>query len=153
MGTDFALNTEYIERFRKFRLLTFLNSVPEFSEDKRGRNIAILVAQTIILLKSKQFEAVTAKAENLSRYATRYVNHDENYRSNLFIKMLVLMAENHCDYMATQALSKDLHEKLATASPQKASKAFEMVPYENLWTVILSVLKEHSKDLDEELVY
>lgn len=126
-----------------FRLGKFLNEVPIFSSDKRGMNINILIIQVLFLLKRKEYSKVIDRADALKTYCSTYLRKDENFRSNCFIKMLLLLPKNA--FVKAAVLRKaEKYVKLLEENPLRESNQHpdnEICPYETLWEGVLRYLK------------
>ena len=124
---------------RKFKLFKFLNEMPVFSKDKRGINIAIIIAQIILLLDEGKFDTLMDKADAL------------NYRTFYFVKMLELLFKYSFDYKLVKRHSAPLYERLGDKEGhyQGDIEALEIIPYEALWAEILNRLKKHESSLTE----
>ncbi len=127
---------------RPFRIGKFLNEVPQFSKDKKGINISILIIHVLFLLQRKKRDAIVERIEALKQYSYRYLIKDETLRSNCFIKMLAKMVKANFHKNATIRTTKRLHQRLReTPSATKGqSQYLEIVPYEELWDIILGIL-------------
>lgn len=129
---------------KKFRINKFLNEVPTYSADKRGYNIPILIIQVLFLLQQKKYNRIIDKVEALNVYCYRHLKKDDTFRSNCFIKMLLLLPK--CDFhrVAVERKSKVLRAKLASVPLEIArqSAEIEIVPYEDLWEIVLEMLDD-----------
>ncbi|MEM6966470.1 MAG: hypothetical protein AAF573_17025 [Bacteroidota bacterium] len=127
---------------KKFKLGKFLNEVPTYSTDRRGYNIPILIIQFLFLLQQKKYGIVIDKVEALNAYCYRHLKKDDTFRSNCFIKMLLLLPK--CDFhkTAVERKSKLLLNKLKSVPLEEArqSAEVEIVPYEDLWEIVLDML-------------
>ncbi|MFK8005225.1 MAG: hypothetical protein AB8H03_02595 [Saprospiraceae bacterium] len=134
---------------KKFRISKFLNEVPTYSSDKRGHNIPILIIQVLFLLQQKKYNRIIDKVEALNAYCYRHLKKDDTFRSNCFIKMLLLLPK--CDFhrIAVERKSKILRKKLQSVPLEIArqSAEIEIVPYEDLWEIVIDMLdaKFHKK--------
>lgn len=129
----------------QFKLMKFLNEVPIFSKDKRGLNIAILILQVLFLLDRRDFEGIISRAEALKVYCSRYLKLDENYRSNCFLKMMLLMEKKDFEYEGTLKIAERYHTRLKKSryNYQGGNLAsLEIIPYEQLWNTILHKLRQ-----------
>ena len=126
----------------KFRIRKFLNEVPEFSTDKSGNNIPILIIQILIQIQQKKYDQLTDKIEAIEKYTSRYLRKDNNYRSNCFIKMLLQIPKQHFHRVAVQRHTKTLLSKLKAMPLEKANQSFEIeiIPYNDLWKMALESL-------------
>lgn len=127
----------------QFKIMKFLNEVPIYSKDKRGLNIAIIILQVLFLLDRGDFDGIISKAEALRVYCSRYLRQDENYRSNCFLKTVLLMEKKDFDYERTAKNAERYFHKLNSSrfDYQNGNLAsLEIIPYEKLWKTILGKL-------------
>ncbi|MCB0584686.1 MAG: hypothetical protein KDD06_05080 [Phaeodactylibacter sp.] len=137
------VEVENDDPLRKFRLSRFLNEVPTFSKDKKGKNISILILQVLFLLQQQQFGKIIDRMESLRTYTHRYLRRDETFRSNCFIKMLMQLPASAFHKAAVVRKSKKYWEKLRTVGIiNNQSADLEAVPYETLWQFVLKSLDE-----------
>jgi len=119
----------------KFRLNKFLNEVPTFSKDKKGMNIPILIIQILFMIAQKRFDAVIDRMEAIDRYCSRYLKQDENYRCNVFIRLLLQIPKAHFHPQAIRPRAERylamLRQQPLQISPQ--GHEIEIVPFEDLW--------------------
>jgi len=138
-----GVNTDTNPQFSRFRLTKFLNETPIYNKDKEGFNISILVIQIMIFLLDKKFEELAEKVDALKRYVSRTFQKDTEYKSHIFIKMIILANKNHYNYpktiKATEELFADLKIKKYTHS--NSYEGLEIVPYAHLWEVVLDCIK------------
>jgi len=128
---------------RKFKLFKFLNDMPVFSKDKRGINIAIIIAQIILLLDEGKFDTLMDKADAFKIYFKRYVVKEINYRTFYFVKMLELLFKYSFDYKLVKKHAIPLYERLGDKKGHYHGdiEALEIIPYEELWRQILIRIK------------
>ncbi len=128
----------------KFRLGKFLNEVPNYSKDKRGLNIPILIIQTLFLLHRGRFNEVIDRTEALNTYVYRYLKKDENYRSNCFVKMILTLPQADFHRQGVIRKANKYYQKLL-AEPLELSgesSEIEIIPYERLWEMVLNSLED-----------
>ncbi len=123
----------------RFRMSRFLNEVPTFSKDKRGMNINILILQILFLLLNQQYNRIIDRMEALAMYSHRYLRRDEHFRSNCFIKLLLLLPKSHFNNRRLAPRAAPLLEKLHTV-PVLADYDVEIVPYPKLWEIVTGLL-------------
>lgn len=128
--------------YKKFRINKFLNEVPIHSKDKSGLNIPILIIQLLFLLQQKKYGKVIDKVESLNAYCYRYLKKDDTFRSNCFIKLLLLLPKCNFNRVAVERKSKKLFSKLQSVPLEmtKQSAYVEIIPYDHLWEVVLNML-------------
>ena len=131
--------TEHKKRLRKFKLSRFLNDVPGASKDKEGHNIQILIIQVIFLLRLGDIEKALNRIQVLNQYRNKYLKKDHTYRSNVFIKMLIVLVQNQMHKTATERKSAKYINLLKEHPIEKSKQSIgvEMIPYEDLWEMIL----------------
>ena len=127
----------------KFRIQKFLNEVPTFAKDKRGLNVPILISQIFLLLQQKKHNTILDRFEAIDKYKDRYLDREHNFRSNIFISMLLQVPKSnfrrHRVIENTQTLFTRLQEIPLEVSNQ--SHDLEIMPYENAWALLLDLLK------------
>ena len=133
------------KRLRPFSLARFLNDVPKFSKDKRGLNISILIIQFLFLLLDRKYSKLIDRLDAIKQYSYRYLKNDESYRSNLFIKMLLKVADADFHPIAAKRYTKEMHEKLLASNPSAnfQSVEIEVIPYEKLWEIVMELLEKN----------
>jgi len=131
-------------KMRPFRINKFVNDVPLYFKDKRGTNIAILIAQFIFLLADNKTDKLFERLDGLNQYCHRYLRNDATYRSNCFIKMLMKIPTASFHPIRVRNHTKDLHKKLQNAPMTISEQSYEVeiIPYEDLWDLVLGILED-----------
>ncbi len=131
-------------KHKRFKLGKFLNEVPTYSKDKRGLNIPILIIQILFLLHRHRFSEVIDRTEALNTYVYRYLRRDETYRSNCFIKMILTLPPANFHRQAVIRRARKFQEKLELEPLEVSgeSSEVEIIPYENLWEMVLDSLED-----------
>jgi len=131
---------------RKFRLLKFLNEVPNFTKDKKGFNVSILVVQVIYMLEKGEYTGIINRSEALNVYCSRYLRKDDAYRSSCFLKMLLTMVKEDFGYERTKQMAYKYLRKMQEGDPNGNNMVneWEIIPYEILWEKVLNRLKNKS---------
>lgn len=139
-----ALSTELnLEQFLNFRLGKFLNEVPNYSKDKKGLNVPILIAQFLFLLQAQAYDQAHDRLVSLRKYRLKHFNANEGYyRTQLFIRMLSSMVGT--SFSKKQFLKKSLPvieaiSQVPKGHPDQHFK-IEIIPYETLWQWIVDLL-------------
>ncbi len=128
----------------KFKLSKFLNEVPHYSKDKKGMNVPILVLQLLFYFQQNNCNKVIDRLEAIEKYCSRYLCKDKSmYRSNCFIKMLLQIPKAGFQKTAVIKKASSYLQKLNEHPIALANQAYEIeiIPYEDLWELILSELK------------
>lgn len=128
---------------RKFRLHKFMNEVPNYSKDKRGYNVSILVIQILYMLEKGEYTGIINRAEALNVYCSRYLRKDDAYRSNCFLKMLLTMIKEDFIYDRARQMAQKYLRKMTSGDPNgnNTVNEWEVIPYEILWEKVLNRLK------------
>lgn len=135
------------EEDKRFKLNRFLNEVPEFSKDKRIRNVPILIVQILFLLQgssksiSKQ-NLATERINPIEQYCSRYLRKGNNFRSNCFIKMLLQIPNGYFNKIAIERKSIKYVKLLKESDVEFVTQTYEieLIPYEHLWEMALDSL-------------
>ncbi len=139
------ITTEELKQFRnkRFSISKFLNEVPIFSKDKRGYNIAILIIHILFLLNKEDYNPIIDRIDALRIYYQRHLKREEDIRSKLFIKMLLVMEKQSFDYVKTKEKSQKYFDEIRSRQFQYEGTPIdaEIIPYETLWQMVLDVLK------------
>lgn len=136
-----------IKKRQSIAIGKILNEIPIYSKDKRGINIPILIVQFLMLLTKRDLDGLQNRLNALNQYAWRYLKNDNTLRSNCFIKMLGCMIKADLHKNATIRTAKKYYLKLL-ANPARNylnSHFIEVIPYENQWDLILSLLDNKAR--------
>jgi hypothetical protein len=120
-------------------------TVPEYSRDKSGYNVFILVYQVLQFLRDRKLEAVLSRLEGLRKYQQRYLKDSSLLRSRTFLRLLLLLPEN--EFMVSQiTASERVNQQLSILHNApfitEGSTEVEIIPYEHLWQFILHTLEQ-----------
>ncbi|WP_018478255.1 hypothetical protein [Pontibacter roseus] len=127
----------------------YLLSLPEYSKDKLGFNVAILTLQFIYLLEKGDAEALLYRIESLKKYISTHLKDVFSLRSKLFLKLLVLAVTEDFDVEQCRQKGNALYKKLMeTPAPGDAYAEIEIVPYEHLWDLILRILQKKETQME-----
>lgn len=128
--------------YKKFKLNKFLNEVNFFTKDKRGINISIHVAELMHFLIRKEYDKLVDRLDALNQYTYRYLRNDHTLRSNCFIKMLLKLPEAEYHPIRTERYVAKYEKKLLENPLEILLKSVdvEIIPFENLWEIIIEIL-------------
>ena len=128
---------------RQRQMAQWMLVLPEYSRDKRGHNVAILVLQLLHFLREHNLEDVLLRLERLRKYQQRHLFEASTLRSRLFLRLLALIIEKDFDAAHTAERGKALLRQLQeTPPPGEAFAEVEIIPYEHLWELVLTLLRE-----------
>ena len=137
------LSSEFLPTKKKFKLGKFLNEVPKYSKDKSGANVQILIIQALFLIQREDIDESINRIDSLRQYCHKYLRKDHTFRSNCFIKMLVILLKNQFHKEAVERKTKK-YLKLLNDHPiekMRQSIGVEIVPFEFLWGILTKDLK------------
>jgi hypothetical protein len=106
--------------FKTFRYYKWLNSLPIYSKDKMGMNIAILIIDFLIG-KTEGWSSMYVKAEQLDLYRYRYFKNKEQYDS---VRLLFRFFKEYAKYR----MDKDVVEELEAQISEMRSPDSEQLP-------------------------
>jgi len=137
------LNSEELLQ-KKFRLGRFLNEVPNYSKQKSGHNIAILIVQLLILLVDHRYGEAIDRIEAIEKYCGRYLRSKGSLRSYYFIKMLLQIPISGFHKNGVERKAKSYYNKLLKVPILESNRAHqtEIIPYEKLWKFLLEALEK-----------
>ncbi|MEM8582804.1 MAG: hypothetical protein AAGF87_00980 [Bacteroidota bacterium] len=130
-------------RSRSFRLGKFMNEVPEFSKEKRGFNISILVIQLLWVITRNQYDLAEDRLTALDRYLHRNLKKTPDLeRTYYFLKAIAKLRSagfNRAKFEEkTKGLLKTLEDIPSTANPDAIE--IEILPYEKIYELLLEQL-------------
>ena len=127
---------------RRMQLAQWVLTLPEFRRDKSGQNVAILVLQLLHYMRGRNVEEILVRLERLRKYQQRHMAGESMIRSRLFLRLLRVMVDKGFNSnQAAEGGKTILHELQNTNPPGEAYAEIEIIPYEHLWTLILTMLR------------
>lgn len=142
LAKELGLTASEHSRKQSFRLSTFLNSLPEFSKEKRLLNTTILIAHVAFLICHGQFDQAERRIEYLRVYATRYMKEPEVQRIRVFMGLLFTFPKYSFDYRRLVSANASLLKQLeATRDGKMTDDVSELIPFELLYERLLMVLE------------
>ena len=115
--------------------------MPEYSRDKSGQNVAILVLQLLHCLRRQNIDEALVRLERLRKYQERHLHDDSSQRSRLFLRLLRGLAYTGFDLAKARKRGLATLETLtSTPLPGDAFAEVEIIPYEHLWELVLHQL-------------
>jgi tetratricopeptide (TPR) repeat protein len=131
----------------KIRSTRLVNDVPAFTQDKRGMNVAILIAHILIQLLEGKYDDMRQRTGALEKYGARYLRNDDSlFRSNAFIKILGLLPAVSFRKRYFLQKATPLFERMRTVPLEMARQTHELeiMPYEDLWLLLQNKLDERA---------
>ncbi|HEY9703645.1 MAG TPA: hypothetical protein V6C58_14445, partial [Allocoleopsis sp.] len=130
-------------KLESLNLESFISIAPTFQKDKRGLNIQILVSQILLNLFEKNEFALHNRIDGINKYRTRHINKDdEAYRTELFIKMLNRLEKSDYNRRVIARKAEKYYRELRKTPmhTDKQIQVSEIIPYEDIWELILLAL-------------
>lgn len=127
----------------KFKFSKFLNETPTYAKDKQGMNISILVAHILYSISDRNYHQAIDRMEAVEKYCSRYLKHNETFRSNCFIKALLQIPAASFHREAAVRKAQKYVEQLNQHPLEVAYQRHELeiVPYEHLWEIAIGTLQ------------
>ncbi len=142
---QFVRPEQSVLKMRHFTQL--VQMVPDYSRDKQGYNVAILVLQFLYFMQQRDIEGLLARLEGLRKYEQRHLRDPATLRSQLFFRLLVLIVKENFKPEACEKKGRPLLERLLAAPlPGQAYGEIEIIPYEDLWELTLGMLRQLAAD-------
>ncbi len=124
------------EGFPKFKSRQFLNSIQNYSRDKAGMYVAVLIANVLLKLVEGREDELYALLQTLEKYRNRHLRPIEGVanRSAAFIKILGAMPRSGYQKAVFLRKMQPALRELEAAPLQLANQAHELeiVPFEHL---------------------
>jgi hypothetical protein len=76
--------------YTDFTYQTLINAVPEYSKDKQGFNVAILILQYLYFLKKRDLESLLHRIEAMRKYAGTHLRDNFSDRAKALFKLLMI---------------------------------------------------------------
>ncbi|MEM7550629.1 MAG: hypothetical protein AAF363_13185 [Bacteroidota bacterium] len=129
-----------------FKVEEFLSLQAFYPKEKEGYNTAFLMIQLLFLFREEEIEAIEQKVEELEEYSSEALSKKVNYRNSVFIRMLRIMLDQEFSHYYTIEKAAFYREKLNDdAVEEDFYNYIEIIPYEDLWEIILNYLKEKKR--------
>ena len=125
-----------------FKLSKFANETPLLSKEKSGMNVAIKVVRLLILIAERKYAQVFEETESLEQYCYRYLKEEQTQRSFLFLKMLLQIPAGQFDRLEVEKRVRKYVDRLIEIPVKVGGKSYEteIIPYENLWGIAISLI-------------
>ena len=140
---DFVCPPARVGPVRRLQIARWSLTLPEFSRDKSGQNVAILVLQMLLYMRERNYEEVMVRLERLQKYQQRHLADSSIIRSRLFLRLLRVMVNKGFNAVQSEEGGSNILQQLQGANPPgEAFAEIEIIPYEQLWALILEMLHE-----------
>jgi hypothetical protein len=134
---------EVQEQSKRISAFTSLNEMPK---DKEGFNLPLLILEFIDDLDNYRLDDFEKHSERLRKYTIKYLRGERAERARLFLRLLLLVTKESLNYNSVKSKGQSLFEKLKhTPPPNDAFAEVEIVPYEQLWELVLHLLEQRSQ--------
>ena len=133
-------------KIKDLKTTKFMNEVHEFSFEKAGMNVPVLIIQNVLLIMQggKDRQQLGERLEALKQYAHRNIAKGESgYRTNHFIKILLELYKTGFQLKPAkkriEKLLEEMHENPLIVEQQNYQA--EIIPFEYLWEMMEEVLE------------
>lgn len=124
--------------------------LPFYTQDKQGFMVAIMILEFMDLMKKDKLDIALTKLPNTEKYIYRYLNDNpESQREKLFLKLITIMVE--CSFnpiVAAKKGEKYFNRLKGTPEPGDAFAEIEIIPYEQMWEIMLRNMEYSHVKLD-----
>ncbi|PHI21301.1 hypothetical protein CEQ90_02565 [Lewinellaceae bacterium SD302] len=130
-------------KFPAFRMQSFLNKMPTYTQDKEGKNVAVLIINILYLISRRKKNEAIDRIERMEKYCLRYLNKEDNRRAYYFLRLLLSIPSGSFQIDRIEILAEASLQELAKL-PSTSSNLFgrmEIIPYEVLWEMIINDLR------------
>ena len=130
------------QRKKTFRISRFINDPVLYPKDQRIFTVLMVIAQILFLLEKKNYTQVSERVERLKGYANRQLKKEEYFRTIQFIRLLQQLIK--ADFQVQQLSNVDKYYQRLQETPffyRGLIQELEIIPYENLWPMILDGLR------------
>lgn len=138
----YELYRAYLSIFQEgsFKVNRFLNSTIQFSRDKRGYNIAIVIVKMLHLVKQRRHEEFIDLMERVDQYRRDWVRDKELSRSRIFLKILLTLPKSHFREAQFKLNTKRHLRELKKVDIKTSSIEVELIDYEFLYDKVVSFI-------------
>ncbi|MEE9372726.1 MAG: hypothetical protein V3V00_06695 [Saprospiraceae bacterium] len=110
----------------------------------RHIKIPLIIAQLLYNVYDRDYDAIENRIYSLKSYCNRnLMRKSPNFRSNCFIKMLLVIPSNNFNAIAVRRKTKKYLERLRSVpfTVSEHPSEVEVLPYEDLWEMVLEELR------------
>ena len=125
-----------------FRLAKFMNSFDHASKEKANRNVHLLIIQVLDNLIQRKYSRLSESIEAIEKYVYRHLKSNATKRSQLFIKMLLILPKYAFHRAAVERNAEKYFKSLQRIPMVESPNSIdaEIVPYEELWRMVINIL-------------
>lgn len=127
---------------RGFRASKLLSSPALYPREQRIFSVLVIILQILFLLERKSLSKIPEHIERLKKYATRQLKKEEYQRPILFIRLLLQL--NKAGFQLEELSNTEKFLAGLEEHPffyRGLASELEIIPYEKLWSYLLSQLK------------
>lgn len=122
----------------------FMKNDPEVAYHKKEVRIPLIIAQLLYNIYYKEYDDMMTKLDTLKDYCARRLSSKSPYlRSNIFIRMLLIVPSSHFNAIAAKRNGVSYYKRMTGTSYNVTHQdsSVEIIPYEHLWELVLNHLK------------
>ncbi|MEM1323600.1 MAG: hypothetical protein AAGG75_25285 [Bacteroidota bacterium] len=138
----FLAYTGYLSLEQNFRIGKFLNETIAAQSDKKGSNIAILIAELLIYLSRDRAKYID-RIETIKTYSYRYLRGRSTMRAKRFLKVLCMLPRCNFKAEAVKKLAFEHIDFINSHPIHFGDNAFlEIIPFDALLKIIFLQLNQ-----------
>lgn len=119
------------------------NDFEVLDKEKEGMNIPLVLLPVLFSIAKGNFDEddFGRSMEALDKYRKRYLENDTNRRSAIFLKMILALAKKNFEGGRAERKMEKERALLQQEPSEMAAQSFavEVIPYEDLWEMLLDV--------------
>lgn len=120
----------------------YLQLQPVYPKSLAGYNIALLISQSMMLLRDGRIADFERCLYSLQEYNSTHLDKRHNYRNSIFIRLLDILKEKEYNYELVEEKGRNYRQKLQENQiPGEPVSDMEIIPYEFLYDTLLDYLK------------
>ncbi|TAK33812.1 MAG: hypothetical protein EPO28_16865 [Saprospiraceae bacterium] len=142
------------EKSSSFRLAKFLNDVPEFSKDKRGMNVPVLIIHALFLLYLHRHDEGYDRILALEKYASRHLKEgDDTFRTWCFLQALLQIKKADFRRKEAQSGAEEWLRRMGAVPVMLSDEPHEVeaIPYEHLWEMAMEALERGGVEIESSI--
>ncbi len=123
----------------------FLKNDPEIDFNRKEVRIPLIIAQLLYNIYYKEYDSMMSRLETLKDYCARRLSPKSPFRrSNLFIRMLLVVPSSNFNSVASKRNGMKYFNRMKGTSYNITNHdtSIEIIPYEQLWKLVLNHLKK-----------
>jgi len=129
------------DRMQRVRFRDAYQAADHYFKELKGYYISLPVLEFLHLLRKGKTDLALAKLNDVDNYFYKHLNDPgKNQREKQFFKLISLLKSNDFDVVKTKETGAKYFDKMKERKMNAAFSDYEIIPYEDLWEIILRVV-------------